>query len=137
MLYNVHINANFINVIILVIYHCVCLQEWDEELAAFAKEMAALCHTDAAPEHLSSLRHIGWNMQFSAQGDTSFSDTIDSWFAEGENFSYLTGQCRENTTCQHYTQVYTSILNNYLIQLNVNQKLEVNLKSAVGNVKCF
>uniref|UniRef100_A0A673AMR6 C-type lectin domain family 18 member A n=1 Tax=Sphaeramia orbicularis TaxID=375764 RepID=A0A673AMR6_9TELE len=90
--------------------------EWDEELAAFAKERAALCHTDAAPQDLSSLRHIGWNTHFSAHGNASFTDTIDSWFAEGQSYSYLTGQCRENTTCQHYTQVHTSILNKYLIQ---------------------
>ncbi|XP_029983547.1 C-type lectin domain family 18 member A-like [Sphaeramia orbicularis] len=79
--------------------------EWDEELAAFAKERAALCHTDAAPQDLSSLRHIGWNTHFSAHGNASFTDTIDSWFAEGQSYSYLTGQCRENTTCQHYTQL--------------------------------
>lgn len=82
------------------------LQEWNEKLALVAKERAASCHTDVPPQHSSSFGHIGWNAHLSAHGDASFSDIIDSWFEEGEDFIYSTGKCRENASCQHYTQVY-------------------------------
>ncbi|TKS70090.1 C-type lectin domain family 18 member A [Collichthys lucidus] len=79
--------------------------EWDEKLALLAKERAALCHSDHPPQHSSSFSHIGWNTNLSVYGVTSFSDVIDSWFGEGKEFLYLNGKCRENTTCQHYTQL--------------------------------
>ncbi|CAB1339350.1 unnamed protein product [Coregonus sp. 'balchen'] len=51
------------------------------------------------------LRHIGWNTHHSAHATTSFAEVIDSWFEEGRDYMYLSGQCRENATCQHYTQL--------------------------------
>lgn len=77
-------------------------------MALLAKERAASCERDPYPEHSSSFIHIGWNTHLSAYGVTSFSDVIHSWFEEGKDFLYLSGQCRENATCQHYTQVLTS-----------------------------
>ncbi|XP_054474452.1 C-type lectin domain family 18 member A-like [Anoplopoma fimbria] len=79
--------------------------EWNEKLALLAKKRAALCNTDPPPEHTSSFSHIGWNTHLSADGVTSFSDAIHSWFEEGKDFLYLSGQCGENATCQHYTQL--------------------------------
>ncbi|XP_044060150.1 C-type lectin domain family 18 member A-like isoform X2 [Siniperca chuatsi] len=81
------------------------LKEWNEKLALLAKERAALCHTDPSPQHASSFSHVGWNTHLSAYGVTSFSDVIHTWFEEGTDFLYLSGQCRENATCQHYTQL--------------------------------
>ncbi|XP_045888785.1 C-type lectin domain family 18 member A-like isoform X1 [Micropterus dolomieu] len=79
--------------------------EWNETLALLAKERAASCERDPYPEHSSSFIHIGWNTHLSAYGVTSFSDVIHSWFEEWKDFLYLSGQCRENATCQHYTQL--------------------------------
>ncbi|XP_075966310.1 C-type lectin domain family 18 member A-like [Anarhichas minor] len=79
--------------------------EWNEKLALLAKKRAASCLTDPPPQHASSFSHIGWNTHLSADGVTSFSDAIHSWFEEGKDFLYLSGQCRENATCQHYTQL--------------------------------
>ncbi|KAG7230518.1 hypothetical protein INR49_012231 [Caranx melampygus] len=79
--------------------------ELDDELALLAKERAASCHTNPSPQHSSTQSHIGWNIHISAHGAASFSDIIDSWFEEGKDFLYLTGQCRENASCQHYTQM--------------------------------
>ncbi|XP_071345867.1 C-type lectin domain family 18 member A-like [Trachinotus anak] len=79
--------------------------EWDEKLALLAKERAASCHTDPSPQHSSTFSLIGWNTHLSARGVASFSDIIASWFEEGKDFLYLSGQCRENTSCQHYTQL--------------------------------
>ncbi|XP_056135328.1 C-type lectin domain family 18 member A-like [Lampris incognitus] len=79
--------------------------EWNEKLALLAVEMAASCHTGPSHQHSPPFPHIGWNTHLSARGVTSFSEVIDSWFEEGQNFLYLSGQCRENATCQHYTQL--------------------------------
>ncbi|XP_071374486.1 C-type lectin domain family 18 member A-like, partial [Centroberyx affinis] len=79
--------------------------EWNEKLALLAKERAASCHTDPSPQHSPPFDHIGWNTHLSAYGVTSFSEVIDSWFEEGRNYLYSSGQCRENATCQHYTQL--------------------------------
>ncbi|XP_034052900.1 C-type lectin domain family 18 member A-like [Gymnodraco acuticeps] len=80
--------------------------EWSDKLALLAKDRAASCHTDPPDQQSSPLSHIGWNTHVSAhRGLTSVSDAIHSWFEEGNDFLYLSGQCRENATCQHYTQL--------------------------------
>uniref|UniRef100_A0A3B4Z0N8 C-type lectin domain family 18 member B-like n=1 Tax=Stegastes partitus TaxID=144197 RepID=A0A3B4Z0N8_9TELE len=79
--------------------------EWNEKLAVLAKERAALCHAEPSLQHASSFSHTGWNTRLSVYGVTSFSDIIDSWFEEGNDFLYSSGRCRENATCQHYTQL--------------------------------
>ncbi|KAM9860553.1 C-type lectin domain family 18 member A-like [Aulostomus maculatus] len=79
--------------------------EWDEELASLAKERATLCHTGDPPQQPPAFSHTGWNTHLSAPGVSSFSDIIDVWFKEGKDFLSLSGQCRENTTCHHYTQL--------------------------------
>uniref|UniRef100_A0A3B3X969 EGF-like domain-containing protein n=1 Tax=Poecilia mexicana TaxID=48701 RepID=A0A3B3X969_9TELE len=77
-------------------------KEWDEQLA---KEQASLCNQDASILHTQSFGHIGWNMHLSADGAASFSIIVDAWFEEGKYFLYYSGQCRENPTCRHYTQL--------------------------------
>uniref|UniRef100_A0A3B3V6M5 EGF-like domain-containing protein n=1 Tax=Poecilia latipinna TaxID=48699 RepID=A0A3B3V6M5_9TELE len=72
---------------------CLCLQEWDEQLAVLAKEQAALCNQDASLLHTPSFGHIGWNMHLSADGAASFSIIVDAWFEEGKYFLYYSG-CR-------------------------------------------
>lgn len=79
-------------------------QEWSEPLALLAREWAASCSLDTA-EQEQSLGHVGWNTHQSAHREASFTEVIDSWFLEGRDYVYLGGQCRENSTCQHYTQV--------------------------------
>ncbi|XP_029000305.1 C-type lectin domain family 18 member A-like isoform X2 [Betta splendens] len=78
--------------------------EWDEDLASLAAQRAATCHSDPSP-HQPPLHHIGWNTHYSAYGSHPFYDVIDSWFEEGRDFLYATGQCKANATCQHYTQL--------------------------------
>lgn len=82
-------------------------------MAILAKERAASCHPDLPPQN-SSFSHVGWNTNISAFGDTTFSDVIDAWFEEGKDFLYLSVKCKEDATCQHYTQVYTSRYKLYL-----------------------
>ncbi|CAF91801.1 unnamed protein product, partial [Tetraodon nigroviridis] len=53
----------------------------------------------------STHSHIGWNTHISALGANSFSDVIEAWFKEGNDFLYPSGKCRGNATCQHYTQL--------------------------------
>lgn len=77
-------------------------------MAIIAKDRAASCQTDAPPQNSSSFSHIGWNTNMSAFGGIKFSEIIDSWFEEGKDFLYSTGKCKENATCQHYTQVLAS-----------------------------
>ncbi|XP_062248974.1 C-type lectin domain family 18 member A-like [Platichthys flesus] len=79
--------------------------EWDDKLALLAKEMAESCHRDPSPQHPTALSHIGVISQHFPRGVASFHDVIESWFEEGRDFLYLSGRCRENTTCQHYTQL--------------------------------
>ncbi|XP_074523031.1 C-type lectin domain family 18 member A-like isoform X1 [Halichoeres trimaculatus] len=79
--------------------------EWSERLALLAEERAASCHTDPFPPPSSPVTHVGWNTHLSVYGVHTFSDVIDSWFEEGDDFLYLSGQCRENATCKHYTQM--------------------------------
>ncbi|XP_041727428.1 C-type lectin domain family 18 member A-like isoform X2 [Coregonus clupeaformis] len=78
--------------------------DWSEKLVLLAQERAESCHTDPSPQD-QQLRHIGWNTHHSAHATTSFAEVIDSWFEEGRDYMYLSGQCRENATCQHYTQL--------------------------------
>lgn len=59
-----------------------------------------------AAQNSSSHSHIGWNTNISAFGINSFSDVIEAWFEEGKHFLYLSGTCKGNATCQHYTQVW-------------------------------
>ncbi|XP_004539432.1 C-type lectin domain family 18 member A isoform X1 [Maylandia zebra] len=79
--------------------------DWNEELATLAKERATLCHKEPFLQHSSSFSHIGWNTHLSVVGAASFSDIIDFWFEEGKDFLYSSGRCKENATCQHYTQL--------------------------------
>lgn len=81
-------------------------QEWRESLALLAQERAGSCRLDAAPPEQSLGEHVGWNVQQVPHGEASFSEVIDAWFLEGRDYLYLNGQCRENSTCQHYTQVH-------------------------------
>ncbi|XP_041715784.1 C-type lectin domain family 18 member A isoform X2 [Coregonus clupeaformis] len=78
--------------------------DWSEKLVLLAQERAESCHTDPSPQD-QQLRHIGWNTHHSVHATTSFAEVIHSWFEEGRDYMYLSGQCRENATCQHYTQL--------------------------------
>ncbi|KAG7473522.1 hypothetical protein MATL_G00096850 [Megalops atlanticus] len=78
--------------------------EWSEKLALLAQERVASCSTDPTLQEPHS-DHIGWNTHHSSLGTTSFAEVIDTWFQEGRRYSYLSGQCEENSTCQHYTQL--------------------------------
>ncbi|XP_022535231.2 C-type lectin domain family 18 member A [Astyanax mexicanus] len=78
--------------------------EYSERLARLAQERAESCSEDRSllEEHTG---HIGWNVCRSPHGVASFSDIINSWFKEGQNYIYQSGQCRNNGTCKHYTQL--------------------------------
>ncbi|KAM4631322.1 C-type lectin domain family 18 member A-like [Polymixia lowei] len=79
--------------------------EWSERLALLAEETSTSCSTDLSPQDSPPFRHVGWNLHLSAGVGTSFTDVIDSWFEEGRDYLYLSGQCKENATCRHYTQL--------------------------------
>ncbi|CAL8243416.1 unnamed protein product [Lota lota] len=79
--------------------------EWNENLALLARQRASSCQTNASRYDSPSFHHTGWNTHVSAHGVTSFSEVIHRWFEEGLHYAYLTGQCRENATCQHYKQL--------------------------------
>ncbi|XP_048825507.1 C-type lectin domain family 18 member A-like [Brienomyrus brachyistius] len=77
---------------------------WSKKLALLAQERAESCHPD--PAHWDPMsNHVGWNAQRSAPGAASISEVIDSWFQEGQDYDYLSGQCQGNRTCSHYTQL--------------------------------
>lgn len=65
-----------------------------------------MCNSEPLAQNSSSHSHIGWNTNISAFGASSFSDVIEAWFEEGKDFLYLSGKCKGNATCQHYTQVW-------------------------------
>ncbi|XP_041917704.1 C-type lectin domain family 18 member B-like isoform X2 [Alosa sapidissima] len=79
--------------------------EWSEPLALLAQERAVSCFSDAALPEQSLGEHVGWNVQQAAHEEASFAEVINAWFFEGQDYVYLDGQCRENSTCQHYTQL--------------------------------
>uniref|UniRef100_A0A3B3B9L0 C-type lectin domain family 18 member A n=1 Tax=Oryzias melastigma TaxID=30732 RepID=A0A3B3B9L0_ORYME len=74
-------------------------------LAILAEKQGTLCRADPSPHNGSFSRHIGWNTHLSARLIASFSDIIDAWFEEGNDFIFLSGKCRENATCRHYTKL--------------------------------
>ncbi|KAJ8343371.1 hypothetical protein SKAU_G00307000 [Synaphobranchus kaupii] len=78
--------------------------EWSEKLSLLAQERAALCAEPPDPQGPHP-DHVGWNTHRSATGTTSFAEVIDAWFGEGRDYNYLIGQCEDNGTCQHYTQL--------------------------------
>ncbi|MBN3316617.1 CL18A protein, partial [Atractosteus spatula] len=78
--------------------------EWSGKLAVLAQDRAASCPEDSALEGEHS-DHMGWSIHDSASGSTSFPEVIDLWFQEGQDYNYLSGQCGENRTCHHYTQM--------------------------------
>lgn len=88
-------------------------QEWSEMLAGLAQERAESCSKDSArvEEHM---KQMGWNIHQSPNGETSFPEVINSWFHEGQDYIYQSGQCRNNGTCKHYTQVNTVFDLSYL-----------------------
>ncbi|XP_043935467.1 C-type lectin domain family 18 member A-like [Protopterus annectens] len=82
--------------------------DWSEKLAHIAQEKAASCPVELLHAQHSAVeheRHIGWNIYVSSEGSKSFAEVTELWFREQKNYNYLTGQCAENTTCNHYTQM--------------------------------
>lgn len=92
-----------------------------------------MCHKEPFLQHSSSFSHIGWNTHLSVVGAASFSDITDFWFEEGKDFLYSSGRCKKNATCQHYTQVFTSIYKPYTCLYEVPQlhTVSVAYKNAV------
>uniref|UniRef100_A0A3B3HWK2 C-type lectin domain family 18 member A n=1 Tax=Oryzias latipes TaxID=8090 RepID=A0A3B3HWK2_ORYLA len=79
--------------------------EWDGRMAILAEKQAMRCGADLSPQNGPFSRHIGWNTHLSTHRIASFSDIIHAWFEEGNDFFFLSGKCRENAACQHYTQL--------------------------------
>ncbi|XP_069073643.1 C-type lectin domain family 18 member A-like isoform X1 [Pleurodeles waltl] len=79
--------------------------EWSEKLTLLALERAGACHMDG--QHLSrpQAQHLGWNIHLLPQGAMSFSEVIELWFREREQYNFQTAQCIDNATCSHYTQL--------------------------------
>ncbi|XP_032882697.1 C-type lectin domain family 18 member A-like [Amblyraja radiata] len=82
--------------------------DWSEKLAWLAQIRASSCQR--SPQDLwrpvaEEEEEIGWNYHTAVDGRVSVSDVIDLWFREAQNYHYHTGQCKYNTSCQHYTQL--------------------------------
>ncbi|XP_066541609.1 C-type lectin domain family 18 member C-like [Hoplias malabaricus] len=78
--------------------------EWDSMLATLAQERAESCLKDPALFE-ERMQNTGWNIHQSPHSVASFSEVINSWFQEGQDYNYQSGQCRNNGTCKHYTQL--------------------------------
>ncbi|XP_076848689.1 C-type lectin domain family 18 member A-like isoform X2 [Brachyhypopomus gauderio] len=78
--------------------------EWSETLAVMAQQRAEFCFKDSVGS-VEGMEHVGWNIHQCPHGTTSYTDLINSWFLEGQDYSYRSGQCRSNRTCDHYTQL--------------------------------
>ncbi|XP_041078384.1 C-type lectin domain family 18 member A-like [Polyodon spathula] len=78
--------------------------DWSEKLAVLAHERASSCPLNPALEEGHS-DHMGWNIHDFTPGAASFTEVIDLWFHEGQDYNYNSGHCRQNSTCQHYTQL--------------------------------
>ncbi|XP_078526547.1 C-type lectin domain family 18 member A-like isoform X2 [Lissotriton helveticus] len=79
--------------------------EWSEKLTLLALERAAACHLDGPHLSRTHAQHIGWNILLLPLGAMSFSEVIELWFREREQYNFHTVQCIDNTTCSHYTQL--------------------------------
>ncbi|XP_060684316.1 C-type lectin domain family 18 member A-like [Hemiscyllium ocellatum] len=81
--------------------------EWSENLARLAQLRAASCHRNHQEPwaQREEEEEIGWNYHSSPAGMLSVSEIVDLWFREAQNYHYHTGQCKYNTSCQHYTQL--------------------------------
>ncbi|KAK1162093.1 C-type lectin domain family 18 member A-like isoform X1 [Acipenser oxyrinchus oxyrinchus] len=78
--------------------------DWSEKLAVLAQERASSCPLNPTLEE-GHTDHMGWNIHDFTPGAASFAEVIDLWFREGQDYNYNGGQCRHNSTCQHYTQL--------------------------------
>ncbi|XP_041123348.1 C-type lectin domain family 18 member C-like isoform X1 [Polyodon spathula] len=78
--------------------------DWSEKLAVLAQQRASSCPLNPTLEEGHS-DHMGWNIYDFTPGAASFAEVIDLWFREGQDYNYNSGQCRQNSTCQHYTQL--------------------------------
>nr|XP_014348665.1 PREDICTED: C-type lectin domain family 18 member A-like [Latimeria chalumnae] len=90
--------------------------DWSEKLALLAHERASWYCEDLTPSSHhphpyteEQTDSFGWNIHVFPRGSLSITDIIDLWFKEGRDYNYHTGQCLENSTCSHYTQVRSLI----------------------------
>ncbi|XP_064414317.1 C-type lectin domain family 18 member A-like [Latimeria chalumnae] len=86
--------------------------DWSEKLALLAHERASWYCEDLTPSSHhphpyteEQTDSFGWNIHVFPRGSLSITDIIDLWFKEGRDYNYHTGQCLENSTCSHYTQL--------------------------------
>ena len=97
----------------IVIFHC--LQQWDQNLAAFAQAYANSCIF----EHSSSGSRIGLVDGVSWIGESLYiasaglhgvaRDAIQAWYNEKSDYDYDNNTCTPGRVCGHYTQVSQSI----------------------------
>ncbi|KAL4687363.1 hypothetical protein H8959_019491 [Pygathrix nigripes] len=81
--------------------------DWSESLAQLAQARAVLCGTPTPSLVSAPWRtfQVGWNVQLLPAGSASFVEVVSLWFAEGQWYSHVAGECARNATCTHYTQV--------------------------------
>ncbi|XP_034796473.3 C-type lectin domain family 18 member A isoform X1 [Pan paniscus] len=81
--------------------------DWSDSLAQLAQARAALCGTPTPSLASGPWRtlQVGWNMQLLPAGLASFVEVVSLWFAEGQRYSHVAGECARNATCTHYTQL--------------------------------
>ncbi|XP_059810232.1 C-type lectin domain family 18 member A-like isoform X1 [Hypanus sabinus] len=83
--------------------------EWSEKLARLAQLRASSCQRSQQDQQIKVAEEeeeeIGWNLHTTTDPRVSFSNVIDLWFREAQNYHYHMGQCKYNASCQHYTQL--------------------------------
>lgn len=93
-----------------------CLQQWDENLAAFAQEYAENCtfaHSRSADRMnlVDGVSWVGENLYITSaqfyEGVTK--DAIEAWYNEKSDYDYESNTCTPGRVCGHYTQVIHEI----------------------------
>uniref|UniRef100_A0A8C8RZ50 SCP domain-containing protein n=1 Tax=Pelusios castaneus TaxID=367368 RepID=A0A8C8RZ50_9SAUR len=78
--------------------------EWSPEAAQNAKNWANECTLSHSPPERRKTRDCGENLYMSS-APSSWSDAIQSWYNEVEDFKYGIGATRPMAVTGHYTQV--------------------------------
>lgn len=89
-----------------------CLQQWDQNLAAFAQAYAEDCtfaHSPSADRMglVDGVSWVGENLYITSQHlyEGVAEDAIQAWYNEKSDYDYESNTCVPGRVCGHYTQV--------------------------------
>ena len=91
-------------------FFIICLQQWDQDLAAFAQAYAENCTFEHSPsasrmDLVDDVSWVGENLYITSAGlyEGVARDAIQSWYNEKSDYDYDSNTCM--AVCGHYTQV--------------------------------